>query len=213
MKTDELIGLLAASAGAVPAHATRRRFANALGVGMLGALGVMLTLLHVRADLLATAALPAFWLKIGFVASVMAASLFSAVRLSQPGARTHRIPAALLGPLVVMWPLAAHTLSVAAPEQRLELFLGSTWRTCPLLIAVLSVPAFIATMWAMRGLAPTRPRFAGFAAGLLAGATAALAYSLHCPEMTTPFVGFWYLLGMLIPALAGYALGDSLLRW
>jgi hypothetical protein len=78
---------------------------------------------------------------------------------------------------------------------------------------MLSVPSLIAVMWAMKGLAPTRPRLAGFAAGLLSGALAALVYSLHCPELDAPFVGFWYLIGMLIPAGAGALLGESQLRW
>ena len=51
------------------------------------------------------------------------------------------------------------------------------------------------------------------AAGLLSGTTAALVYCLHCPEMAAPFIGFWYLLGMLIPALAGALLSHRLLRW
>ena len=54
---------------------------------------------------------------------------------------------------------------------------------------------------------------AGFTAGLLAGALAALVYSLHCPEAGIPFISFWYLLGMLIPASVGAWLGERLLRW
>lgn len=213
MKTDELISLLASGAGAVQAHAAERRYAKAIGMGMLGALVVMLSVLRVRPDLADAASLPNFWLKIGFVASLFAASLFAALRLSRPGGRTQRIPALLIAPVVVMWAIAAYVLATATPEQRLGLFLGATWRSCPLLIGLLSVPSFISAMWAMRGLAPTRPRFAGFAAGLLSGATAALVYSLHCPEMAVPFVGFWYLTGMMIPAFVGYGIGESQLRW
>jgi hypothetical protein len=38
-------------------------------------------------------------------------------------------------------------------------------------------------------------------------------YTLHCPEMTAPFLGIWYVLGMLIPTAVGAELGPSLLRW
>jgi hypothetical protein len=65
----------------------------------------------------------------------------------------------------------------------------------------------------MKGLAPTRLRLAGAAAGLLAGTTGALVYCLHCPELEAPFLGFWYLLGMLIPTAVGALLGSRLLRW
>jgi len=75
------------------------------------------------------------------------------------------------------------------------------------------VPVFAATLWAMKGLAPTRPALAGAAAGLLAGAMAALVYALHCPEMEAPFIGVWYVVGMLIPAAAGALLGPLVLRW
>ena len=213
MKTDDLISLLATGAGAVEPRAAERRYAKAISMGTFGALVLMLSLLRIRPDLAEAAMLPMFWLKIGFVASLVAASLFAALRLSRPGGRTQRIPGALTGPVVIMWTIATYVLIMAAPEQRIALFLGATWQSCPLLIALLSAPVFVSVMWAMRGLAPTRPRFAGFAAGLLSGATATLVYCLHCPEIEAPFVGFWYVLGMMIPAGAGTLLGRSLLRW
>lgn len=213
MKTDELVSLLATGTVAVDPHVAGRRYALAIAGGLSGAVLLMLGLLEVRADLAAAAMLPLFWLKIGFVASVMAASLFATVRLSRPGARTSRLHVAMATPVVLMCVLAASVLLLAEPPQRSVLFFGETWRYCPFLIALLSVPAFIAVMWAMKGLAPTRPRLAGFSAGLLSGAMAALVYSLHCPEIDVPFVGFWYLLGMLIPAGVGAWLGDLLLSW
>jgi hypothetical protein len=78
---------------------------------------------------------------------------------------------------------------------------------------MLSLPVFVAVLWAMRGLAPTRLPLAGTAAGLLAGTVGALVYCLHCPELDAPFLGTWYLLGMLIPALVGSLAGPRLLRW
>jgi hypothetical protein len=40
-----------------------------------------------------------------------------------------------------------------------------------------------------------------------------LVYCLQCPETTLPFWGVWYVLGMLVPATLGAALGKVLLRW
>jgi hypothetical protein len=31
--------------------------------------------------------------------------------------------------------------------------------------------------------------------------------------MAAPFIGIWYLLGMLIPAVIGASIGPRLLRW
>ena len=213
MKTDDLISLLATGAGAVESRAAERRYAKAISMGTFGALVLMLSLLRVRPDLAEAALLPMFWLKIGFVASLMAASLFAALRLSRPGARLDWVPGAVAAPVLIMWAIAVFTLTQADPAQRSALFLGSTWSVCPFLIALISAPVFVAVMWAMKGLAPTRPHLAGFAAGLLSGTTAALVYCLHCPEVEAPFIGFWYVLGMLIPAAAGAALGRVLLRW
>jgi hypothetical protein len=65
----------------------------------------------------------------------------------------------------------------------------------------------------MKGLAPTRLALAGAAAGLLSGSIGAAVYALHCPEMAPPFLGIWYLAGMLIPAAAGMVAGPRVLRW
>jgi hypothetical protein len=213
MKTDDLISMLATGASAVPPHAAERRYATAIGCGAIGALALMLSLLRIRPDLAEAALLPMFWLKIGFVASLVLASLFAALRLSRPGARLDWVPGAIAAPVLVMWCIAAYDLIQAEASQRPDLILGSTWSICPILIALISLPVFVAVTWAMKGLAPTRPCFAGFAAGLLSGATAALVYCLHCPELEAPFIGLWYVLGMLIPAGSGALLGRSFLRW
>ena len=213
MNTDDLINLLATNAGPVKAHSARRRYTLSVACGTAGALALMLSLLRIRPDLAAAAHMPLFWLKVGFVLSLVVAGLFAVIRLSRPGARLDRVPVAIAAPLLAMWAIAVYVLIEADPQQRLGLFLGSTWKVCPLLIAILSIPVFIAVLWAMKGLAPTRPRLAGFSAGLLSGAIAALVYCLHCPELDAPFIGFWYVLGILIPAIVGTLLGRSLLRW
>jgi hypothetical protein len=51
------------------------------------------------------------------------------------------------------------------------------------------------------------------AVGLMSGGWGAVVYSLHCPEMGAPFIGTWYLLGILIPTVLGALLGETLLRW
>ena len=213
MKTDDLIAMLATGAGPAEPHAAARRYAAAIGGGALAAGLMLASLLGVRPDLAATAQLPMFWVKLVFVASLAAASLFTALRLSRPGMRLKRAPGALAAPVLAMWVLAAVALAGAEPGERARMFFGDTWTTCPLLVAMLSVPVFAGVLWAMRGLAPTRLALAGAAAGLLSGAVGALVYCLHCPELAAPFLGFWYLLGMLIPTAAGALLGPRILRW
>ncbi len=213
MKTDELIVLLASGAEAVEPHALGRRYALAVGWGAFGATLLMAIALGVRPDLAAATQLPMFWVKLVFPAALVAGALFATVRLSRPGARLGRVPAAIAAPILAMWLFAATVLLGAAPAEQHELVFGATWASCPFNVAALSVPLFGALLWAMKGLAPTHLVLAGAAAGLLAGAGSALIYALHCPEMAAPFLGIWYVLGMSIPAAVGAAIGPWLLRW
>lgn len=213
MRTDDLVAMLATGAGAVAPNAAARRYAAGIGWGALGAALLMVMLLGVRADLAAAVLLPMFWVKLAFVACLAAGSLLAVLRLSRPGLRLAWVPGTLAAPVLAMWALAASVLMRADPALRGQLFFGETWTSCPFLIAMLSAPVFVAVLWAARGLAPTRLALAGSAAGLLSGAIGALVYCLHCPELEAPFLGFWYLIGMLIPTGVGALLGPRLLRW
>jgi hypothetical protein len=154
-----------------------------------------------------------FWVKLAFPLSLAVGALALCERAGRPGARFGRVPLALAAPVAVMWLLAAVTLWRAGAGERATLVFGDSWTNCLVNVGMLSLPMFAAALWALRGLAPVRPALAGGAAGLLAGAVGAAAYALHCPEMAAPFLGIWYVAGMLIPALAGAALGPLLLRW
>jgi len=213
MKTDDVISMLASGAEAIAPGAPSRRYATALGGGAFGALVLMAIMLGVRPDLAEAARLPMFWVKLAFPATLLAGALLAALRLSRPGARPGSAPAAIAAPVVAIWLLAAVALLAAAPGEREKLLFGATWASCPFNIAILSAPVFLALLWAMKGLAPTRLALAGAAAGLLSGATGAVVYTLHCPEMAAPFLGVWYLLGMLIPTALGAMLGPRVLRW
>lgn len=213
MRTDDLVLLLARDAQPVAAGAAVRRIALAIFAGWAGAAVIMAWRLGLSPEFPTAMRLPMFWVKAGFVGAILAVSAAAARRLGTPGAPTRGMLLALAAPVAVLWLIAAAVLLQAPPAERTGLVLGATWRVCAANIAMLSVPAFVAALWAMRGLAPARVRLAGGCAGLLAGATATLVYTLHCPETAPPFLAVWYLLGMLIPAAAGMALGPRVLRW
>ena len=213
MKTDELIDILAAGAEPVDPRAPKRRMALAAAAGAILAVPLMLALMGLNPLLARAAAAPMFWVKLAFVVAVAAAAFAVALKLARPGAPARRPAAALAIPFASLWLLAAALLAASAPSEREALLLGSTWRACPLNIALLSAPALALALWTMRGLAPTRPHLAGAAVGLLAGGLGATVYTLHCPELAAPFIGVWYVIGMLIPAAIGAALGRPLLAW
>lgn len=212
MKTDDLITLLATHAGP-PLPSTARRLSIALGAGLLGAVLLMVVSIGLRSDLDEALLVPMFWVKLAFPVSLAVAALVISSRLARPGVAPGRAGIALIAPVAIMWLLAARELLGASDEERTALIFGDSWRDCIMYVSLLSLPVLAASMWALRGLAPTRPALAGAAAGMLAGAMGAAVYSWHCPEMHAPFLGIWYLLSMLIPAAAGALIGSRLLRW
>lgn len=213
MKTDDLISLLSTGVTPVDTGLSRRRFVRALLLGGMGSFVLMLAVYGLRHDLAVVSRTPLFWARFAFPATLAACALFLAARLSRPGANIGAFWAMPAVPILVVWSAAVAVLCLASPDARIPLVMGTTWRSCPFNIVLLSVPAFVAVFWAIRGLAPTRLRLAGAAGGMLAGTIATMAYCLHCPEMSVAFWAVWYLLGMTLATLIGALLGPRFLRW
>jgi hypothetical protein len=211
MRTAQLVDLLAREAGPAPRHRVEMRLIAAVLAGAIASVVVTIVLLGVNVGF-ADMGGPLV-AKLAYMASVLLGAFWFAERISRPGASTRRAAWLLIAVFVAMAVLAAIVLARAPEPERLALLLGSSWASCPLRVAALSLPALAAALWAMRGLAPVRPRAAGFAAGLVAGSVGALGYALYCIELSPPFVLVWYTLGMLIPAAAGALLGARVLRW
>ncbi|MDM0045639.1 DUF1109 domain-containing protein [Variovorax dokdonensis] len=213
MKTDELISMLATGVEPVARRATTRRLMLALAAGVPLAAAIMLIDYGVRNDLVEAMFWPMLWVKILFPLVVALSAFVLVQRLARPGARAGLAWLGLALPVLVMWIMAAIAWTSAAPDERMPLVMGQTWRSCAFSIAWISLPVFLAALVALRGLAPTQPALAGAAGGALAGGVGATVYALHCPELTAPFLAVWYLLGMLIPVAAGALIGSRLLRW
>lgn len=213
MKTDDLVALLSTGLEPVQTGALRQRLQWALFGGVAGGLLVMLSLYGLRKDIGAAMWLPMFWIKLAFPLTVALPALVLTARLGHPGMRAGRVWLALPLPWMALSALALLALFNAAPEARESLVLGSTWTSCVFNIALVSLPSFVGLLWAMKGLAPTRPALAGACAGLVAASLGTMVYALHCPEMQAPFLAVWYVLGMLLPTVAGALLGTKILRW
>ncbi|MGH6611233.1 MAG: DUF1109 domain-containing protein [Burkholderiaceae bacterium] len=213
MKTESLIDVLTADATPVPRQVAEFRFAAAGLFGIAVATVVMLIAFGIRPDVASASLLPMFWFKLLFPATIAVGALWMAARLSRPGARIGIAPIIAIAPVLVLWSMAAMVLLNAEPAIRDDLLLGHTWSSCIPEIALLALPTFVATFWAMRGLAPTRLTLAGAAAGLAAGGVGAMVYSLRCPEMEAPFLAIWYVAGIAVNGVIGALLGPRLLRW
>jgi len=205
--------MLATGVDPIDAKRRARRFLLAIPVGLLGALVLTLGMLHENPALPSTLVKPMFWVRETYCAALGLLGIGAIHRLGRPGIRLGFVPLGIAVVVSVMWILAAMVLLAAPAQNRPLLFFGRTAAVCPFLIALVAAPLFIAFLWVLRGLAPTRLRLAGAAGGFAAGSLGALVYTLHCPELAAPFLGFWYLLGMLIPTTLGAWLGPRLMRW
>lgn len=213
MKTDDLINMLASGPDVAAPKLPLQHFAALIAGGLLLSVVLMLVFLGLRPNMAELAMLPAFWIKMAFVLALVVCGWLAVTRLSAPGARTSTLPFLIALPIVLIWVVAATSMMNAAPDERAYLFWGDTWHYCSWLIAILSMPIFVALLKVMRELAPTRLRLAGAGAGFAAGTAATLVYSFHCPEIAAPFIGFWYLIGILIPSVIGAFIGPRFLRW
>jgi len=213
MQTETLAAMLASSLDPAVPSRTRRRYIMGIMTGAFVAIMLMTSALHLNPALSHEAVLRAFWVREAYCAALGVLSVLVLARLARPGVRLGLWRAGIPVVVFMMWTLAGAVLWSAAPQNRMHLLLGGTARVCSFLIAFISAPLFAAFIWILKDLAPTRLRWAGATAGFAAGSIGALVYSLHCPELAPPFIGTWYLLGMLIPTGIGALLGPRLLRW
>ncbi len=212
MKTEVLIDMLARGAGPAPRAVAARLLVPAAGAGLLAS--VLLAVVLMGALPGSMFATPAPWIKLGYTAMVVLTAGWLAARASLPLAPVEAPRRALLAVVLIMAAVGAGSVIVGSPSgDRLDALMGDTWLQCPWNVLALSLPALGVSLWAVRGLAPTRPVAAGFAAGLFAGGLGAFGYSLSCPEVSPAFVAVWYTLGIVLTGALGAALGTRLLRW
>ncbi|MBV8626755.1 MAG: DUF1109 domain-containing protein [Paraburkholderia sp.] len=213
MRTEDLVDLLSTGCAPVQRGVAARRFGIALALAVAGAALLTIALLGIRPDLAVAARTALFWVKLAFPVCVAVGAGITAMRLARPGARVGSGWLVMAAPVLLVWIAGIAVVATALPQDRLPAILGQSWRVCPFNILLLSLPGFAAIVWAVRGLAPTRPRLAGAMCGLLASSTSTVVYCFHCPEMGPAFWSVWYVIGMLIPAGIGALIGVRLLRW
>lgn len=213
MKTDDLIAALALDTPAIPPRAIGRGLLLwMVPAGLIAFCGVLFWL-GLRADLSSAVVGPTFWAKAAYTLSLGLGAFWLLDRLGRPGASAKQ-PLILLGTIMILVAVIAAFELIAMPaDDRMSALLGQSWLNCPPNIVILSAAAAPFVFFAARRFAPTRPMFAGAAAGLLTAGLAGTLYGLHCPEHTAAFVAIWYSLGMAFSALAGAVIGRFVFRW
>jgi hypothetical protein len=120
------------------------------------------------------------------------------------------------------WLLAAPLLLAAATV--LELFavpqsdwaarlIGSNSMVCLTFIPLIGVGPLAVFLATLRHGAPTKPRFAGAVAGLLAGGLSATFYAAQCSDDSPLFVATWYTIAIAGLTLAGALIAPRITRW
>jgi hypothetical protein len=213
MKTEDLITMLATNVEPVDHRQLKRTVGVAVMVGAAVALGAMLLLFGVRADLSATGAVAFLLLKLAFMVALLVPASVYLLRLARPGGE-RRVPmAVVVAPFVAIVLLAAISLAFAPIAHWDDMIVGDRWLECLVSIPVIAIVPFAAIILALRRAAPTDLVRAGALGGLMAGAVSATGYALHCMDDSLPFVALWYGGTIAICTLAGALLGPRLLRW
>jgi len=214
MRTDDLIARLAAETAAVGPYAVERKVAVHLMLGGAAAMALLIALLGLRPDMGAAIGTTPFWMKFGFTAAVAALGVAATCRLARPDATLRpTFWIAVAAPFTVVAAMATVELLAVAPADRITVWLGGSWKTCPAWILVISAPILLAVTLSMRRFAPTRPVLTGAVLGMAAGGLGATVYGLHCQENAAAFLATWYVLGMAIVGAVGAAIGPRVLRW
>ena len=213
MQTDDLISLMSASSLSVDTGWLRRTtWLGALGVLAVTA-GLVLLTLGSRPDLAsAWTTLPVI-AKAAFGASVAAIALVLFQSSLRPGLKpSRRLPFIAL-PLLVAAGWALMTLAQAPAEQWSALIFGRHWRACLVAVPLYALLPLIALLLLARRGAPVHGALTGACAGLASAGLATVAYSLHCPDDTAPFLATWYTIATVIVAALGALIFPRFLRW
>jgi hypothetical protein len=213
MKTEDLITMLATNVESVDHRQLKRTVGVAIMVGAAVALGAMLLLFGVRADLNATGAVLFLLLKLAFMVALLVPASVYLLRLARPGGERRTPMAVVAAPFIAIILLAAISLAFAPTTHWDDMIVGDRWLECFLSIPIIAIAPFATIIWALRRAAPTEPVRAGALGGLIAGAASATGYALHCMDDSLPFVALWYGGTIAICTAAGALLGPRLLRW
>lgn len=208
MKTKDLIDALAREETPPP---KRRPWTAAAALGLVG--GVLLLLLFIgpRPDL--GSAMGVTLAKAAFSACFAAAGLALVVRLAKPGRPGRARMLFVAGLIIVSLIAAAIALMGENPGQRMRAWTGGDVPWCLVFIPLLALPAALALGYVVKQFAPTHLTLTGAGIGAAAGGIGAMAYALHCPVDTMPFVATWYALAIALSAVIGAIFGARFLRW
>lgn len=209
-KTEDLIDALVLDLRPCSAACLDRRLVFGAGLAGLAATFCVVVWLAARPDLAQAVESATFWSKAAYTSVLAASGAWLLMRLGRPGQSAVAPALALAVVLLIAGLTATGELIRTPPQERLQVLMGGSASVCPGYIFGLAGIGAMALIAPARRYAPTRPRLAGAAFGLMAGGIAGTAYGVHCPEWSAAFVVAWYSLGIALASLVGWLAGRRL---
>jgi len=213
MQTEDLISLMSAGNRPVDTGWLRRATWLCALAALSITAGLVLVTLGARPDLASAWMTPPVLAKALLGASVATIALALFQSSLRPGLKpARRLPLVAIPVLLVaVWALL--TLALAPPEQWSALTFGRYWRACLIAVPFYALlPLVLLLLLARRG-APVDGTLTGACAGLASAGLATVAYSLHCPDDTVPFLATWYTIAIAFVAGLGALVLPRFLRW
>lgn len=211
MKTDDLIGLLAADT--VPPAPLRPGRIGAMTMACIVVVaGLFLALAGMREGLAIVMQRPEVVAKTGLPLILFLLVLPWALHQLRPEAGSPRW-VFLLPPLVMAGGLWLWAFATLPPELRFAEVMMSAITECLGLIVLLSLLPLGVLLSLMRQGASAAPMRAGALAGLAVGCGIAAGYSLFCTKDNPIFYVTWYGVAVLLVTGIGALAGRRLLRW
>lgn len=211
MRTDDLIGLLAADAQPSP-PLRPARIGGVAVAGILAAVALFLTLAGMRDGLSTVMQRPEVLAKTLLPLILFVMALPWALRQMRPDAGAPRWGYVAL-PVAVAVGLWVWAFAVLPPPLRFAEQMGSAIAECLGFILLLSLLPLGGLLWMMRQGASDNPVRAGALAGLAIGCGVTVGYSLFCTKDNPIFYVTWYGVAVLLVTGIGALAGRRLLRW
>ena len=209
MNTDDLIDFLSTRVEAVDPRRQDRVVALAVFGSFVAAALVCMLTLGLRPDITEAVRTPGFFLKISFLAAVVAIAFYGLRRAARAGTTRSGTLLFVLVPLGLVWFAAGIELA----SLWYEVVMFREWRLCVVAIPLLSAIPLVLLTLVLREAVPTELPYCGALLGLVAGGIGALAYASYCLNDTPVYVGVWYAPGIALVTVFGWAMGPRLLRW
>jgi hypothetical protein len=209
MKTEDFIHDLATRTAPPAAKRSGLVLFGVVGLALAGT--AFIAIAGTRPDL--GAAWPSTLLKMGFGALCVVALLPMLRRAIGQDLRIGAAARGVIGVVTFAGIVSAVGIAMTAEPHRMALWTSGGIPDCLWQIPLIAVPIAATLLFAARRFAPTRIGVAALTVGAIAGALAAIPYSLFCPIDFAPYVATWYTAAFAICAALAGLMGARFLRW